>query len=356
MKLIYQSVQTLLRTLPAERAHDLSLLALKYGRPPHRALPEDNFWSTQVGGLKLVNPVGLAAGYDKNAEVAAALFGLGFGFVECGTVTPYAQTGNPKPRLFRLASDKAVINRMGFNNAGLERFAGNIQKARISSASGRIIGANLGANKDSTNRIKDYAQGLRRLWGFCDYFTINISSPNTPGLRDLHDSGALEDLLGHISEARIELSHENSSFPIFLKLTPDLKFSQVERITEQVRTYGINGLVISNTTTERPANLTGRHRHQAGGLSGCPLFSRSTELLREFSLASQGRFDLIGVGGILSGADMYEKIRAGAKAIQLYSGLVFGGVFLVQQIMQDARARFEADGFKSFEQVLESVE
>ena len=341
---LYKFATKLVRSLPPEGAHRATIKSLKLGLGPVVTTKSPESLETRVGGLTLPNPVGLAAGFDKDAEVPDAMLAAGFGFVECGSVTPRPQAGNPKPRLFRLSEDKAVINRMGFNNGGLDDFKRRLENRR---APRGIVGANLGANKDSADRAGDYVTGLTALWGLCDYFTINISSPNTPGLRNLQGESELDDLLGRVAEARGELTGDDPSTPIFLKVAPDLDFSAVERVTEQARLYGMNAIIISNTTLDRPASLKSTYRDETGGLSGLPLMAKSTELLKEFSAAAQGRIDLIGVGGIASGADAYKKIRAGAKAVQLYSALVYAGPGLVMDIRRDLAARLEADGFKS---------
>jgi len=250
------------------------------------------------------------------------MLGAGFGFVECGTVTPRPQEGNAKPRLFRLTEDEAVINRMGFNNRGLEHFA---QRLTARKGKGGLVGANLGANKDSDDRAQDYVTGLTRLWGHAEYFTINISSPNTPGLRKLQGADEMEDLLGRISETRAELTGDNPSVPIFLKVAPDVDVTQIDRIVEQARTYGMNAIIVSSQ----------------------PLFEKSTRILSEFAEAANGKIDLIGVGGIGSGAQAYAKIRAGAKAVQLYSALVYKGPALIAEICTDLEARAKADGFNT---------
>ena len=344
MSLFYKVGTAAMRTLPAERAHKTTIKALKAGLGPVAKKTETPELVTIVGGLTLPNPVGLAAGFDKDCEVPDAMLSAGFGCVECGTVTPRPQVGNSKPRLFRLTEDKAVINRMGFNNGGLDVF-----KTRLEARQGRggLVGANLGANKDSTDRIGDYVKGLSVLWGLSDYFTINISSPNTPGLRDLQSADEMDELLGRIADIRAELTGDKPSYPIFLKVAPDLDCNQIERIVEQARLYGMNAIIVSNTTIARPDTLLSAHKGEGGGLSGAPLFEPSTEILKEFYVVAAGKIDLIGVGGISNGAQAYAKIRAGAKAVQLYSALVFQGPSLVTQINQDLQARLKADGFKS---------
>jgi dihydroorotate dehydrogenase len=262
----------------------------------------------------------------------------GFGFVECGTVTPQPQAGNPRPRLFRLTEDRAVINRMGFNNEGLEAFA-----ARLATRGPGVVGANIGANKDSDDRIGDYVAGLKRLWGLASYFTINISSPNTPGLRALQTKAALEELLGRLAEARDALPPAGLA-PMFLKVAPDLEPGEVEAIVETVAANGLAGVIVSNTTVTRPP-LKSRFREEAGGLSGAPLTALSTARLAEFAQAAAGRLVLIGAGGVASGEDAYAKIRAGASAVQLYSALVFEGPGLVARIKRELAGCLRRDGF-----------
>ncbi len=344
----------LMRKLPAETAHNFGIKALAAGLGPRAVTAPSATLATSVGGLSLPNPVGLAAGFDKNAQVPDAMLRVGFGFVECGTVTPLPQTGNPKPRLFRLTQDRAVINRMGFNNGGLDLYTARLKARRGKTG---IVGANLGANKNSDDRINDYLIGLERLWGIPDYFTINISSPNTPGLRALQGADEMDELLGRIAQTRAELSKaelskdtltkDGSHTPVFLKVAPDLDSAQIERIVEQALTYKMDALIISNTTIARPQDLRSPHKAEGGGLSGAPLFEPSTKILSEFYAASAGRIDLIGVGGIGSGAQAYGKIRAGAKAVQLYSALVFSGPALVNEINADLAKRLAADGFSS---------
>jgi dihydroorotate dehydrogenase len=324
--------------LDPEDAHAATIQALKLGLGPV-SLRRDPLLATNLAGLALPSPVGLAAGFDKNAEVPDAMLRAGFGFVECGTVTPLAQPGNPRPRLFRLTPDRAVINRMGFNNEGLEPFAARLKRR----ARRGIVGANIGANKEAADRIGDYVTGLTRLWGLADYFTVNISSPNTPGLRALQTADALAELLGRLAEARAILA---GTAPIFLKVAPDLDDAEIEAIVSACAAHGLAGIVVSNTTVERDG-LTDRQATEAGGMSGAPLMTRSTAVLSRFHAANTGGLVLIGVGGIASGADAYAKIRAGASAVQLYSALVYDGPGLVTRIRRDLAARLRADGFKS---------
>jgi|TARA_R100000149_G_scaffold63868_1_gene35156 dihydroorotate dehydrogenase len=325
----------LLRRLDAERAHDLAIAGLKY--LPLSATRDDPILKTGVAGLSLSNPVGLAAGLDKNAVAIRGLAGLGFGFVECGSVTPRPQAGNPRPRLFRLEEDRAVINRMGFNNDGLEAFAARLDRR----PPGVVVGANLGANKDAEDRIADYETGLRRLGGRADYMTVNVSSPNTPGLRGLQTVEALEPLLARIKAAR------PVDRPVFLKIAPDLSGEDIGRIVEASLAYGLDGLIVSNTTLDRPDTLKSTHAGEAGGLSGAPLQARAAMALAAAVEASAGRLPLIAVGGIPDGAEAYARIRAGASAVQLYSALIFEGPGLVRRIKADLAARLRADGFST---------
>lgn len=352
MSLFYRAGMKFARSLPAERAHKLGIAAAARGLGPKHDAAKHDILKTKLCGLDLPNPVGLAAGFDKDAQAPDAMLRAGFGFVECGTVTPRPQEGNPKPRLFRLPEDRAVINRMGFNNGGLEAFADRFTARR---GKGGIVGANLGANKDSVDRAQDYIDGLTRLWGLADYFTINISSPNTPGLRDLQGETAMEDLLGRFQEARQSLAGDQKSAPVFLKVSPDLDPTAADRIVAQARMYGISAIIISNTTISRPDSLKSLLRDEPGGLSGAPLKGRADFMLKEFAAASAGRIPLIGVGGISNGADAYAKIRAGASAVQLYSALVFEGPGLAAQINDDLAARLKADGFKSVAEAVGAV-
>lgn len=325
----------LLRRLDAERAHELAIAGLKY--LPLPVMRDDPVLKTEVAGLSLSNPVGLAAGLDKNAVAIRGLAGLGFGFVECGSVTPRPQAGNPRPRLFRLEEDRAIINRMGFNNDGLEAFAARLDRR----PPGVVVGANLGANKDAEDRIADYETGLRRLGERADYLTVNVSSPNTPGLRGLQTVEALEPLLARIQAAR------PVDRPIFLKIAPDLSGEDIGRIVEASLAYGLDGLIVSNTTLDRPDTLVSAHAGEAGGLSGAPLKARAALALAAAVEASAGRLPLIAVGGISDGAEAYARIRAGASAIQLYSALIFEGPALVQRIKSDLAVRLRADGFST---------
>jgi dihydroorotate dehydrogenase len=334
-----------LRTLDPEDAHRLTIRALALGLGPRAPRP-DPILATTVAGLSLQSAVGLAAGFDKNAEVFGPMLAAGFGFVECGTVTPLPQAGNPRPRLFRLTEDRAVINRMGFNNEGLDAFAARLSRP------GRPgpVGANIGANKDSADRMGDYVTGLKRLWGLADWFTLNISSPNTPGLRALQTRAALEELLGRAAEARDTLPAAGA-VPLFLKVAPDLDDAEIEAVVETVLAFGISGIIVANTTISRP-DLRSPQAGETGGLSGAPLRDLAQSVLGRFSAASAGRLPLIGAGGIASGADAYARIRAGASAVQLYSALVYEGPGLAVRIGRELASRLRADGFRTLSEAV----
>ena len=325
----------ILRQMDPETAHRLAIRALQVTPLPAPGA-DDPILKTRIAGLEMANPVGLAAGLDKNGEALDGLSRLGFGAVECGSVTPRAQAGNPKPRLFRLSEDRAIINRMGFNNEGLEPFA-----ARLAHRPKRTpIGANLGANKDTEDKAADYVAGLRRLAGLADYFTVNISSPNTPGLRALQGREALDDLLGRINEAR-----PADGAPVFLKIAPDLIGDEIGMIVEASLAHQIDALIVSNTTLERPASLKSAFAGEAGGLSGAPLKPFAQKALEAAAEAAAGRLPLIAVGGIESGADAWARIRAGASAVQIYSALIYEGPGLIGRIKRDLAARLRAEGF-----------
>ena len=331
---MFAAFRPLVFRLDPERAHGLTLAALRTGLVP-RAMPDDPILATSVGGLALPNPVGLAAGFDKDVAVPDAMLRLGFGFVECGSVTPRPQAGNPRPRLFRLVEDCAVINRMGFNNAGLEQAV-----VRLRARRGRpgIVGINLGANKDSDDRTEDYVAGVRAAGALASYVAINISSPNTPGLRALQDGAALADLIARVT-ARGALA-----VPLFVKVAPDLETGDFETIARAAIDGGVDGLIVANTTVSRPALVSG-HAGESGGLSGKPLAPLAAAALRGFAGATGGALPLIAVGGIGSGADAYARIRMGASAVQLYSALVYAGPGLVARIKADLAALLRRDGF-----------
>lgn len=337
------------KKLPPEAAHTATIKGLKIGIGLPRISPDQ--WGLQVdlpkSDLSLQNPVGLAAGFDKNADVYVPMARFGFGFLECGTVTPRPQPGNPKPRLFRLDADRGVINRMGFNNHGLDYL---VRRFRQSPPHPDCpVGANVGANKNSQDFISDYEIGIAAAYTVCSYLTINISSPNTPGLRGLQSKDALQELLIRCGAAEASARTNHARKPVFLKLAPDLSETDLADTIATIQRYGgwLSGLIVSNTTIDRPNTLTGRDRTETGGLSGVPLMAKSTRILRDIASEVYGEFDLIGCGGISSGTDAYAKIRAGAHAVQLYSALVFEGPSLIAKINAELANCLSEDGFKS---------
>jgi dihydroorotate dehydrogenase len=330
---LYSLLRPLAFALDAEKAHRATITALTLApqrRPP--GFPPS--LHTKVAGLDFCSPVGLAAGFDKDAEAPEQMLGLGFGFVEVGTLTPRPQAGNPKPRLFRLAEDRAVINRMGFNNAGQPAAFDRLQR-RVHGHG--VLGVNVGANKDSADRIADYVAGVRAMSPVADYLTVNISSPNTPGLRGLQDEGALDELLAAIQEGR-------SGKPIFLKVAPDLNPGDPERIVRAAIEHKIDAIIVSNTTVSRPP-LKSRHASEAGGLSGEPLKTLALDALRNFRRASGGDIPLIGVGGIANADDAWERIRAGASLVQVYTAMVYEGPGVARRIALSLAERLKREGF-----------
>lgn len=333
--MLYSLFRPALFLTDAETAHGLSLAALRM--LPSRAAPGNPMLQQRVAGLDFPNPVGLAPGYDKNGEVFRAAYGLGFGYVEVGSVTPRPQSGNPRPRLFRLVEDNAVINRMGFNNDGMEAVAARLQACPAGQRFGPL-GINVGANKDSDDRTADYVIATKRLADLADYVTVNISSPNTPGLRALQDKAALDDLLARVKEATPE------GRPVFLKVAPDLEPADIDDITASVIEHQIDALIVSNTTIRRPA-LRSAHAAETGGLSGAPLRDLAQQRLVDFRKATGGAVSLIAVGGIASAEDAYARIKAGASLVQLYSALVYEGPTLARRINDGLAALLSRDGF-----------
>ena len=332
---LYPLIRPLAFALDAETAHRATIAALKL-TPARRPLDFPPSLHTKVAGLDFPSPVGLAAGFDKDAEVPEHMLGLGFGFVEVGTVTPRPQQGNEKPRLFRLRQDRAVINRMGFNNAGQPSAFERLQRC---SHLGGIIGVNIGANKDSADRIADYVAGVRAMAPIVKYLTINISSPNTPGLRQLQDEGALRTLLSAVQEAR-----GAKGPPVFLKVAPDLGEGEPDQIVRVAVQHGIDAIIVSNTTVSRPP-LRSRLVSETGGLSGEPLKPLALKALREFRSACGGQIPLIGVGGISSVGDAWERIRAGANLVQLYTAMVYEGPGIAKRIAFGLAERLRREGF-----------
>lgn len=341
--MIYSLLRPALFLLDPERAHTLSLAALKL--LPGGAGPAEGPLATEVAGLRFPNPLGMAAGYDKDGEVPDALLALGFGFAEVGSITPLPQEGNPRPRLFRLLEDQAVINRMGFNNHGAEAAV-----ERLSARLGRpgVVGINIGANKDSPDRIADYATMARLMASLASYLAVNISSPNTPGLRALQDEGALTELLDAVMEAR-----GSSGPPVFLKVAPDLESADVEAIARIAIDKKLGALIVSNTTISRPP-LKSRHALEAGGLSGAPLRELALERLRQFRRATGGAMPLIGVGGIATAEHAWQRIRAGASLVQLYSAMAYEGPGIAREIVRGLERLMQRDGFGSIAEAVGS--
>lgn len=333
----YTALRPLLFTLEAERAHRATIRALRL-KPAGKAPAADPRLAITVAGLRFSNPVGLAAGFDKDAQVPDAILGLGFGFAEVGTLTPFPQAGNPRPRLFRLVEDRAVINRMGFNNGG--QAAAHERLLRRNARPG-IVGVNIGANKDAADRIADYARGVQVMAGVARYLTVNISSPNTPGLRALQDKGALTELLAAVMAAR-----PAGGPPVFLKVAPDLEPDDIDDIAEISSAHALDGLIVSNTTISRPP-LASRHAGESGGLSGAPLRDLAQQRLVDFRKATGGKMPLIAAGGIASAEDAYARIRAGASLVQLYSALVYEGPGLAKRINAGLVKLLDRDGFKT---------
>jgi dihydroorotate dehydrogenase len=325
----------LLRALDPEDAHTLAVKALRY-MPSARAPADGDELAVQAFGLKFPNPVGLAAGFDKNAQVPDALLRLGFGFVEVGTITPRAQAGNPRPRLFRLEADQAVINRLGFNNDGAA--AAHMRLARRRETGG-IVGVNIGANRDSTDRIEDYVRLIETFSTVASYFTVNVSTPNTPGLRDLQQAKALDDLLARVLDARERVRSRAGPTPVLVKVAPDLTLPDLDDVVGVARKRRIDGMIVGNTTISRPGSLREREKaREQGGLSGRPLFKLATRMLAETFVRAEGAFPLIGVGGIDSSATAIAKVKAGATLLQVYTALVYRGIGVVTEIKDDLTA------------------
>jgi dihydroorotate dehydrogenase len=342
--MIYRLLRPALFALDAEQAHRLTVAALKL-MPTGRGPAQDGMLKTRIAGIAFPTPIGMAAGFDKNAEVPDAVLGLGFGFVEVGSLTPLPQTGNPRPRLFRLVEDRAVINRMGLNNAGAEIA---VARLRARSAKPGVIGINIGANKDAPDRIADYAVMTALMAPFADYLAVNVSSPNTPGLRALQDESALSGLLDAVFAAR-----GANGPPVFLKVAPDLEPADIDAISRIAIDKGLGALIVSNTTITRPP-LKSRHAGEAGGLSGAPLRELALQRLRDFRTATGGQVPLIGVGGIATAEDAWARIRAGASLVQLYSAMVYEGPGLIRRITRGLVALMRRDGFSSIAEAVGS--
>jgi dihydroorotate dehydrogenase len=339
----------LLRWFDPEDAHRLAIQGLRL-LPPVRLRPDDPKLAVRAFGLNFPNPIGMAAGFDKSAEAVDALLRLGFGFVEIGTVTPKPQAGNPRPRLFRLERDHAVINRMGFNNDGAEavlrRLAG---RAHLTG----IVGVNVGANKDARDRVADYVKLIETFAPVASYFTVNVSSPNTPGLRNLQQAAALDDLLAKVIDARERVQRNAGDSPVLLKIAPDLSLTELDDVVHIARSRRVDGMIVANTTLARPSTLREQNRaKEQGGLSGRPLFRLSTRMVAETYVRAEGAFPLIGVGGIDTGGAALTKIRAGASLIQLYSSLIYKGLGLVDDIKNDLASTLLRTGRDSLSEIV----
>jgi dihydroorotate dehydrogenase len=339
----------LLRWIDAEDAHRLAIHGLKF-LPPIKQRADDSKLAVRAFGLNFPNPVGMAAGFDKNAEVPDALLRLGFGFVEVGTVTPKPQSGNPRPRLFRLERDEAVVNRMGFNNDGAEAVLRRLaSRAQLPG----IVGVNVGANKDSPDRVGDYVKLIEIFAPVASYFTVNVSSPNTPGLRNLQQGHILDDLLSKVLEARDRVREKAGDTPVLLKIAPDLSLAELDEVVHVARSRKVDGMIVANTTVARPSTLREASRaKEQGGLSGRPLFRLSTRMVAETYVRVEGAFPLVGVGGIDSGGAALTKIRAGASLVQLYSPLVYKGLGLVEDIKRDLAATLLRTDHESLSEIV----
>ena len=334
-------------TLDPEAAHDLAIKSLKFNFLPNffSHVEDEEILSTELFKKKLKNPIGLAAGFDKSAEVYNSLFKLGFGFVEVGTITPKRQLGNPKPRVFRLEKDKALINRLGFNNDGLETVSERLKK----NAPKEFLGINIGPNKDTKDKILDFLECFSKLNKFASYITVNISSPNTIGLRDFHEEKLLSELLGKL----LELKKNNKiACPIALKLSPDIKEDEITNINEIILKFKIDGLILTNTTNQHRDNLTDSNKNETGGLSGLPLQKLSLKFIKNFYKLNKGTIPIIGVGGIDSGQSAFEKITAGATAIQLYTGMVYKGPGVAKNIKKELIEILKKEKIKNIQQAV----
>ncbi|MES2677137.1 MAG: quinone-dependent dihydroorotate dehydrogenase [Pseudomonadota bacterium] len=346
----YSLLRSILFKLNPETAHNLAIWALGNNLVWAPENIEYSSLQSQVFGIDFANPIGMAAGFDKNAVVFSSLFKFGFGFVEVGTVTPKPQIGNEKPRIFRLEEDLAIINRLGFNNLGIENFLKNIEKK---SSAPQILGINIGKNKDTVNAVEDYLLLLRKVYGKSSYITINISSPNTKNLRDLQKADELDLFLQAIfAEKKILQNATNHNISILLKIAPDLNQAEQEAIADIAIKNQIDGLIISNTTISRPQNLQSKFKNEIGGLSGKPLFSASNEVLKNIYGLTKGKIPIIAVGGISSAADVYEKIKLGASLVQIYSAFIYQGFELVEKIKKDLDESLQKDGIKNISEVV----
>ena len=344
---MFLKFRSLIFKFDPETAHNLAIKSLKLNLLPNliNQDKDDPVFKTSLFGRDIDNPIGMAAGFDKNAEVYNALFKLGFGFVEVGTVTPLEQYGNPKPRVFRLVKDQALINRLGFNNLGAENVSNRIK----SNSQGGILGINIGPNKDSDDRLNDYLIGLRAFYDIADYITINISSPNTENLRAFHDEDKFDELMNAIEKEKVKLK---SKIPIVVKISPDISEDQIEIISKTLIQYKISAIIVSNTTAKNREKLNDILKHQKGGLSGKPLEEEANKLISKFYKLLKGKIEIIGVGGVDSGESAYKKFQSGASYVQLYTGIVFQGPNIVRKIKKDLKEILIAEGVKNFKEII----
>ncbi len=325
---MFNKLRSIIFKLDPELAHNLAIKALKYNYIPNNKIPANSLIETEIFGKKISNPIGLAAGFDKDAEVYNSFYKLGFGFVEVGTITPLKQYGNPKPRVFRLEEDEALINRLGFNNSGANKVSSRIK----SSPPNGLFGINIGPNKDTKNRVEDYLIGLRKFYNLADYLTVNISSPNTENLRSFHNSNELGELLSEIENEKKLLK---SNIPIVVKISPDIHGNDIEKISELLLKYNISSVIISNSTDSSRENLKNINKLEKGGLSGKPLEVKSNLLINKFFKILRNKIKIIGVGGVDSGKSAYEKIINGANLVQIYTGMVYQGPNIASKIAKE---------------------
>ena len=344
---MFSNIRSLIFKLDPETAHNLAIKSLKFNFVPNMLdeNKDDPLFKTELFGKDIENPIGMAAGFDKNAEVYNSLFKLGFGFVEVGTITPLKQYGNPKPRVFRLVEDEALINRLGFNNLGAENIISKIKRNKKIGT----LGVNIGPNKDSENRIKDYLKCLKTFHQEADYITINISSPNTTDLRKFHNQKKLDDLLKSIEKEKENLS---SKVPIVVKVSPDISANEIDELSQVILSNDVKGIIVSNTSDATRESLINIQKHQKGGLSGKPITTKSTKLINRFYKLLKGRVKIIGVGGVDSGASAYEKFKAGADYVQLYTGMVYRGPNIVSMIKKELAELLLKDGVKNFSEII----
>ena len=344
---MFSKIRSLIFKLDPEKAHDLAIKALKFNLVPQNKVKNNKSIQIEVFGKTIPNPIGIAAGFDKDAEVYNPLFKLGFGFVEVGTVTPFSQYGNPKPRIFRLEEDMALINRLGFNNSGSEKVRSRI----ISNSPKGLFGINIGPNKDTNNRIEDYLIGLRKFYNLADYLTINISSPNTKNLRSFHNEDELKELLNLIEKEKKILK---TTIPVTVKISPDIEDKNINIISDLLLKHEVEAVIISNTTDKNRENLSNINKLEKGGLSGKPLENRSNELINKFYKILKNKIKIIGVGGVDSGHSAYNKIINGASLVQLYTGMIYQGPSIASKISKELINILEKEGVKNISDIVGS--